>query len=130
MQRARNLTSHSGTSILRRLASAAAVIVIGVGMAGVAADTASAANANLAPGQSANFPTWLFGRTTICVHNLSSTQSGTARFAAFGSPAQDFGVQATQTVCVTRQWFGYNVNVKNVSSSWGPILNVYNVGGP
>lgn len=107
----------------------ATALTIGVGVVSLAPPVASAADANLTPGQSANFPTWFWGRTTICAHNLASVHAANVEFSAFGSPFEAWGLTPGQLLCVTRSWVGFAVNVENISSQ-PATLEVYNVGGP
>lgn len=120
---------NSTRNVRKSLALAAATVAL-TGAAGTVADTAGAANATLRPNQSANYPTWFGGMTTICADNTSPSTAGRFTLGAWGSPEETFWVPPAGqgSACVTRGWWGFNVNAKNVG---GPTLRVYNDGnGP
>jgi hypothetical protein len=112
---------------LRRLAVGAATLAVAAGAGGVSAGTAAAANATLAQGQSAYFPTWFLGYTTICVDNVSATP-GIAHFTAPGS-SYTLKVPARGRDCISKPWWGFKVNVQNVSI-YTTTLKPFNYNGP
>ncbi len=121
-------TRMSKLNLCRSLTLGATALALGGAATGVVAESASAASATLGPGQSANFPTYFWGRTNICIDNPTD-RDGHATFSAWGSPTVDRYVPAHATnICETRAWVGFNVNVKNytgLGTFW-----VRNVGGP
>jgi hypothetical protein len=115
-------------NLRRSLVLGATALAIGAAATGVVAENASAASTTLGPGQSANFPTYFWGRTTICIDNPTD-RDGHATFSAWGSQPVDRWVPAkANNICETRGWVGFNVNVKN--SSGLATFWVRNVGGP
>lgn len=82
----------------------------------------------LDPGQSANYPTYFFDRTTIEV-DKNTDYGGWVEFSAWGSPPDYKAVPAYGKIYETQGWVGFNVNVKNLSPQ-PTILHAYNVGGP
>ncbi|MFD7610741.1 hypothetical protein [Streptomyces sp. NPDC059828] len=64
-------------------------------------------------GSNADFPTWFFGATRLCVKNLG-TQYGEARVQTrLNAPPEYIPVQAGRTLCVSRWWGGVPINVRN-----------------
>ena len=87
----------------------------GIGVAGAGA--ASAAGPSSLPyyGYSADFPTWFWGPTTLCVTNRGSNY-GLARVQSrLGTAPEYIGTPAYSTRCIARYWWGVPVTVTNVS---------------
>ncbi|MDQ0840401.1 hypothetical protein [Streptomyces sp. V1I6] len=65
-----------------------------------------------------NFPTWVFGRTRLCV-TADYSAPGTARVqssAPLAAP-EYVSVAAGQTRCIERWWGGFPVNAMNITYS-------------
>lgn len=125
---------------LRRLAvSLSAVSVVsglGLGPAGLAqasprpAITAPAQHVLSTPARAAatqspplyyhsdyNFPTWLFGKTRLCVTGHSSGTARVQSSAPLAAP-EYVSVGAGQTRCIERWWGGFPVNAMSITYSW------------
>ncbi|MER5718366.1 hypothetical protein [Streptomyces sp. NPDC002132] len=70
-------------------------------------------------GSSADFPTWVFGGTELCVKNLG-TRYGEARVQTrLGASPEYIPVQAGMTRCINRWWGGVPINVRN--NAYSPL---------
>ncbi|MFE7927642.1 hypothetical protein ACFU6S_02725 [Streptomyces sp. NPDC057456] len=70
-------------------------------------------------GSNADFPTWVFGGTQLCVKNRG-TRYGEARVQTrLGASPEYIPVQAGTTRCVNRWWGGVPVNVRN--NAYSPL---------
>ncbi|MGW6523708.1 hypothetical protein [Streptomyces sp. NPDC054962] len=70
-------------------------------------------------GSSADFPTWVFGGTQLCVKN-QGTQYGEARVQTrLGASPEYIPVQAGTTRCINRWWGGVPINVRN--NAYSPL---------
>ncbi|MFH9552715.1 hypothetical protein [Streptomyces sp. NPDC017435] len=70
-------------------------------------------------GSSADFPTWFFGGTQLCVKN-QGTQYGEARVQTrLGASPEYIPVQAGTTRCINRWWGGVPINVRN--NAYSPL---------
>ncbi|MER6784339.1 hypothetical protein ABT330_06810 [Streptomyces sp. NPDC000658] len=70
-------------------------------------------------GSSADFPTWFFGGTQLCVKNRG-TQYGEARVQTrLGASPEYIPVQAGATRCINRWWGGVPINVRN--NAYSPL---------
>jgi hypothetical protein len=118
-----NTTSHQTTakqrsSKRRRAAVAAATLTATAGLGLAAAVPASAAGPSYLPsyGYSADFPTWWWGSTTLCVRNAGGNY-GLAKVQSrspFAGP-EYISTPAYSTRCISRSWYAVPVTVTNVS---------------
>jgi hypothetical protein len=106
----------TGTS-RRRIAAAGLALTAAIGIAGVtSAAPASAAGPNIlnSAGENVNFPTWVFGSTTVCATNMYATTYGYAAVRPFGAfYSTTLSLPPSQTRCVSGNWGGFPVNIAN-----------------
>lgn len=119
-------TATGTTSKRRRTLAAALAMTAGLGVAGVAgAGPAAAAGPYVLSyaGQNVNFPSWVWGTTTVCAKNLSSYSYG---FAAVRPVTRSYPTNLTiapgATRCTSGSWGGFPVNVANTGNT---SLRVY-----
>lgn len=101
----------------RRTVAAGLALAAGIGVAGVStAAPASAAGPNVlySAGENVNFPTWVFGYTTVCATNINAVQYGRASVRPFGAwYATSLSLPPSGTRCTSGAWGGFPVNVAN-----------------
>ena len=115
-----SLLGTSKAPLRRTLLTLAVTLCTVLGLAVTGTTAANAAGPNyLTPGQSAQYPTWFWSNTTVCVHNLSGT-TGRAVVRPTINPYNltdniyvgGYGIQ-----CIQRSWWGNPIVVTNYSSS-------------
>lgn len=81
----------------------------------------------IAAGESSSATTAVFGRTVVCVKNLSSTQYGSFRATSFTTVvATGIAPGATDCTTLNRAWVGFDLTVVNTTpQSAGVRLAVY-----
>ena len=112
----------------RRTAAGALALAAGIGVVGVgtAAPASAAGPVTLQyAGQNTNFPTWVFGFTTVCATNTSAVSNGRAVVRPFGAwYGTSLQLAPSQTRCMSGAWGGFPVNVANA----GPTaIRVYSL---
>jgi hypothetical protein len=109
----------SGTR--RRTLAAGLALAAGIGVAGIstAAPASAAGPVYLqSAGQNVNFPTWVFGYTTVCAKNVSAVQYGRASVRPFGAwYSTTLSLPPSSTRCTSGAWGGFSVNVANSGST-------------
>jgi hypothetical protein len=121
-------TTHPGTkvttrgpsrSLARRVTATALALGTAGGLALAGAPAASAAGPSylLRYGDSADFPTWFWGATRLCVDNLGSSYGEAQVQTRLGAPPEWIPVQPGTTRCISRWWGGVPITVTNVSNS-------------
>jgi hypothetical protein len=105
---------------LRRMVAAGIIAPAAIGAIVASSSPASAAGPTHLPsyGSSADFPTWVFGSTVLCVQNESSSY-GTAKVQSrSGAAAEYMYIPAWRERCISRWWGGWPVTVTNVSNAY------------
>ncbi len=93
--------------------AACAMAALAVGGAG----TASAAGPDyLNPGDTAHYPTWGWGGTTLCAYNHGYSYGRTG-VSPYGTAYESFWVAPRSTACINRWWYGNPIKVINVGST-------------
>lgn len=94
----------------------ATVALGGVLLAGTAGIAHAAQDGKLAPGQQNTYATWFFGRTTVCVKNLSSSDMGYYHWWSSASVGAHY-LNPGEEICETRSFAGFRVGVENSGPS-------------
>ena len=105
----------------RRTVAAGLALAAGIGLAGIStAAPASAAGPNVlnSAGENVNFPTWVFGSTTVCATNMYGNRYGYAAVRPFGAwYSTTLSLPPYGTRCTSGNWGGFQVNVANVGQT-------------
>lgn len=109
---------NSGRRIHRIAATAGVVAAIAVAGTGVAE---AAQTGTLGPNQGASYATWFFGRTEVCVKNLSSTQGGSFNWVSSTSSGYR-ALAPSEEYCMTRSFAGFRIFIQN--TTWNSTLTV------
>jgi hypothetical protein len=104
----------------RPLATLAVATVVSAGLIGGVGVTAASASTTsyLLPGGGADFPTWLFGTTTLCVTNLGPTDGNLEVRSRSPLAAPEYiPVGGFSRECIERRWYAVPVTATNLGNS-------------
>ena len=117
-------------SVPRRLIAGCVVTIAALFALGLPSPASAADVTMTAPRGVSNFPTWFFGRTTLCFDNHKGDYWQGFELTTWLGYYETVIVQAHAQSCITRSWAGSMVRVADFGPSQGIPVRVYNAYGP